>query len=538
MSGMVLVLGDSRDWREALAMDLTLDGIPAEEVGRVEQAEAKLRGVADAVAGVVIAAYGARPGGPQGAGSSVDAALAAGIRLCDAAPGVPMLFVAPVPSLLLTMYARQSKLAEIVPNEAPATIRDALARLRPAAAALAPPVGSSRCCATVEITVDVASISFVATINPGQEVIAQTRLPWDGLPRTRSWEGLFSNWRLMRPGPAGVPEPDANWPDMLRSVGEYIAAEVGLGKTEQARALERCLQRVSSLGNIHFRFTLPAGLMGNVPFDLVFDSDRNFFLREVAPVARRISLKDNERIRLPAPGTGRAALTGRVLCVLADAHGSLRIPGRSFLGRPSLEPRRLQHLRTELARAFAMRRGARLPRPVLLNLAKCASPLAALLGALRAGPWDIVHFAGHSVRDDSGEVLLVLPPGREESWPAAARVADFAQAAVEGRTGLVVLSSCESSTPDTVFRMAQAGAPAVIGFRWEVDDAEASMFTATLHEHLAAGMPLAQAYQAAVSRLRGDRLSSPTFASPILAVQDESWAVGGHPQAPRPRSAA
>jgi hypothetical protein len=74
-----------------------------------------------------------------------------------------------------------------------------------------------------------------------------------------------------------------------------------------------------------------------------------------------------------------------------------------------------------------------------------------------------------------------------------------------------------------VFRLSQAGIPAVIGFRWEVNDAEAAFFTGQVHKKLAEGVSLARAFHGAVSAARDEHPDSPTFVSPMLVVQDDEW---------------
>ena len=102
-------------------------------------------------------------------------------------------------------------------------------------------------------------------------------------------------------------------------------------------------------------------------------------------------------------------------------------------------------------------------------------------------------------------------------------IRDFAGWARDAGVQLVLLSSCESSTPEAVFRLAQAGIPAAIGFRWEVDDEEAAYFTGQLHELLAAGQSLARAFHAALCAVRKEYQGTPTFASPMLVVQNDEW---------------
>src|SRR6202011_5443879 len=72
-----------------------------------------------------------------------------------------------------------------------------------------------------------------------------------------------------------------------------------------------------------------------------------------------------------------------------------------------------------------------------------------------------------------------------------------------------------------VFRVAQEGVPAIIGFRWEVKTSEATQFTARLHQMLAGGAPLGRAYLDAVRVLTPD---CPAFHSAMLVVQQDPWA--------------
>jgi len=136
----------------------------------------------------------------------------------------------------------------------------------------------------------------------------------------------------------------------------------------------------------------------------------------------------------------------------------------------------------------------------------------------------ILHYAGHSIQADDGTIYLILPgtaPGRLLPVP----MSEFASWARKAGAQLVILSSCESSAPEAVFRLSQAGIPAVIGFRWVVNDTEAAAFTGHVHKALAEGVPLARAFHIAVSAVRTEYQGSPTFASPMLVVQDDEWAI-------------
>jgi CHAT domain-containing protein len=210
------------------------------------------------------------------------------------------------------------------------------------------------------------------------------------------------------------------------------------------------------------------------------------------------------------------------LFIRSQAHGSLVMEGRRFAGEAAFNAGHLSFIGEEIKQLKKARKAAQLAEPVVLTLSNRSAVVDDVLEKLAKGPWDIVHFAGHSVCADNGDVFLLLPGSR---GPVPMRVQDFAQAAKKGEVRLIILSSCESSSPDGIFRLAQAGVPAAIGFRWEVDDKEAAEFTAALHRALADDEPIGRAFHIAVQRLKAKHIDSPTFASPVLMVQDETWAV-------------
>ena len=102
-------------------------------------------------------------------------------------------------------------------------------------------------------------------------------------------------------------------------------------------------------------------------------------------------------------------------------------------------------------------------------------------------------------------------------------ISEFAVWARGAKVQLVLLSSCESSRPDSVFRLAQVGIPAAVGFRWEVEEKEAAHFSIELHSELAKKVPLARAFHSSVTAVKRNFPGSPTFASPMLVVQNDEW---------------
>jgi hypothetical protein len=101
MRNVVLLLGNSREWRTGLAMTLEGDDAVVEDVADLQQAEARLRTDPDSLAGVVIAAFGTRTTMPRRADASVDTALNAATVLRAVTPDIPLLFIAPIPDVRL-----------------------------------------------------------------------------------------------------------------------------------------------------------------------------------------------------------------------------------------------------------------------------------------------------------------------------------------------------------------------------------------------------------------------------------------------------
>jgi hypothetical protein len=345
-------------------------------------------------------------------------------------------------------------------------------------------------------------------------------------------EQKFKTWSLwQRNDPS--PRYTDDWPRTFREAGEDVAAELHYSADGLRKAIEQCIQDVKGFGRVYFRFNLLAADADSphpyvhVPFELLYDAAKQDFVRSLAPVARRICLKAAAMTATPLASA--QTFTGPVLFIRSDAHGSCLLPGTRFGGSPELVLAPLLSLDQEFASAETARAEAHPPGspPDLVALAAGMDAVAALRAKLGPPPPDvpgpqIVHFAGHSVQADDGTVYLILP-GREPGELMPLAIGDFAAWARDAGVQLVLLSSCQSSTPDAVFRLAQVGIPAAIGFRWEVQDDEAAFFTGQLHGMLAGAAPLADAFHAALSAVRTRYPKTPTFASPMLIVQNDEW---------------
>ncbi|MCK1481026.1 CHAT domain-containing protein [Bradyrhizobium sp. 197] len=412
---------------------------------------------------------------------------------------------------VLERFAASTENVEVIRDESIQSIHAAIVRMRKTNSKKQP-------WAEVDIHIGVESVGLRAVLANGQ-VLADNMAPSDIYAFLEDEQDEFQPWQLYKYDVPGGRLNDG-WPSRLRLVGERLHQYL----VRERQVIENCLNRVRKMDDIHFRFVTSHITFPDVPFEAMRDPDRAKYIRDMSPMARRILLSPSELTF----GEGTASefsastrLTGPLLVIQSNSGlGTLRVGRHTFDGVEARSFTRLPDLARELTLVQAARTQMNLspPETCLLEIGDdSANKLEAAIGD---GPWDIVHFCGHSVRADDKEVFLVLP-GRKAGELTSMSMSRFAQILRRGRVRLLVLCSCEGASSQGVFRVAQEGVPAAVGFRWEVKTSEATQFAEQLHQRLAGGAPLGRAYLEAVRKLTAD---SPAFLSTILAVQQDHWA--------------
>ena len=188
----------------------------------------------------------------------------------------------------------------------------------------------------------------------------------------------------------------------------------------------------------------------------------------------------------------------------------------------SLQRRTIEPLRTVVALALPSNDMARLPE-IEAELADvgAAYPSArrasrATLAELRSARADVLHIAGHTMREQgAGDQALVFADG-PASWKAIGAMAPL-------QARLVVLAACETlRRPEAAHTralslgaaFAAAGAHDVVGTLTPINDREARVLFRALHRHIAAGASPAAALRAA--QLEGLRSGSRAWESVAL----------------------
>jgi hypothetical protein len=519
----LLVVSADRFWIEALRAQFN-DCYRISPAATRAEAEALVSDLKIRFAGVLI--DGLLPSEDRSQRPNGDAALKLAVRLRARRRGLPVLFTAPVYIEVLQDYARGAqKNVRILQHEAatPEMIRAELAALLSRTARNRRSVNW----ATVDIDIETAKIRINVSLSNKQVLLDNYVAETTIRPHLEDWQREYADKQLY-----------------LRHKGELILLQdliahlyvIGermhqqLVSEKPREALEECLRRGLSMGDIHFRFCVGSAPFADVPFELLRDSDKKQFIRQVAPLARRIMLPPESEIVSADQAIGAGMrrpdihLTGPLLFIESDGHGTMSVGAHRFKKLPNFDANRIPDISGEFDDVSNARKQRQREKPTRCVLLYDGRSRQLIEQSVSSRKWDIIHYSGHSVRADDGEVFLVLPgsaPGQLSAMP----VAEFAKLAWN-HARLVVLSSCEGTSSGALFRLAQFQTPAVAGFRWEVMSGEARRFSKRLHEELASGKPLGRAYGSAVQDLGPD---CPAFMSAMLIVQQSVWAY------PRPR---
>jgi hypothetical protein len=464
---------------------------------------------------------GLLPGEDRSQRPNGDAALKLAVMLRARRRSLPVLFTAPIYVEVLQDYALGAqKKVRVLQHEAatPAMIRAELAGL------LKPTARNNKSVnwATVDIDIETEKIRISVSLSNRQVLLDNYVAETTIRPHLEDWQREYADKKLYLHH-QGELVLLTDLVAQLHIIGERLHQQ--LVSEEPRKALEECLRRGLTMGDIHFRFCVGTMPFADVPFEVLRDSEKKQFIRQIAPLARRIMLPPGseivsaERARAASRTRPDIRLTGPVLFIESDGRGTMIVGGHRFEGKPKFDVERIPNISEEFADINAAREQRQREPPTRCVLAYDGRARQQLERSVSSRNWDIIHYSGHSVRADDGEVFLVLPggaPGQLSALP----VSEFAKL-VWNRTRLVVMSSCEGTSSQALFRLAQFQAQAVAGFRWEVMSGEARRFSKRLHEELASGQPLGRAYGSAVQHLGPD---CPAFMSAMLIVQQSAWA--------------
>jgi len=106
-----------------------------------------------------------------------------------------------------------------------------------------------------------------------------------------------------------------------------------------------------------------------------------------------------------------------------------------------------------------------------------------LRAALTDNTWHLIHYAGHSYFDAPANTGYFFYPGKTRPVPVKSDVFSHTLR-FRNKTQFIYLSSCQSSGADFVLGLARQLIPAIVGFRWEIDDEQAAKHAKLFYEKL------------------------------------------------------
>jgi hypothetical protein len=302
--------------------------------------------------------------------------------------------------------------------------------------------------------------------------------------------------------------PWPRWKEELEALGGSLRKEI-CEKEEKFQTYFKCLLRKvhNNIQNTRIRFKLSLASKDDkdprarfsadlqaVVLEALLDDQRKFLMLQ-APVFRRLdpSVASDDEYQFPLFYRGNGEKPLKCLIIESDTQGIVE-----FDNTKTLET--LTHILSK----------DRLPEKI--------SFLDWVTTTLEEkGPWDLVHYAGHSMYDAEDRTGYVFFPG--EKIAKAVTIDQFSRHLRKAQVRFVYVSSCQSSRDDFVFQLANNLVPAILGFRWKIDDKEAKEYAMEFYQDLLKYHSLEQAFLEARKYVHEKYEDNRIWVSPLLVLQ-------------------
>ena len=311
------------------------------------------------------------------------------------------------------------------------------------------------------------------------------------------------------------------WKEALEDIGDDLMKEIF--RSKEAYAIFRGLRsKVGGLKNISIRFYVNRSMHPLILEALNEDSGghRNFWMLK-APICRKYSV-GIDKLRFMPLFEDEETRKKRLNCLVIEAD----VSGWADEIQKHLKP--LDNIKKESAtiqklwKKFNGKR--RLGKIDVLHEDVSADAVQAKLedGTV----WHIVHFAGHSFyvpdKDDPTQGTGFLAMQKDKDSKTRIQSVDirlFSNWLRKAKTRFIYLSSCESSNDDFVYELASNSIPAVLGFRWDLDDPKAAEHVKHFYKHLFAIKSLEYAFLHTRQDMHGQYKEHNIWAAPMLMMQ-------------------
>jgi hypothetical protein len=338
-------------------------------------------------------------------------------------------------------------------------------------------------------------------------------------------------------------EGNSNWLTDLTHIGRELCAMIFKRQDAFTDIFDSAVKKVGGIDRIRFSFdisrkhyslAIEALIESSIESSRSASNELPFWMLQ-SPIYRSLSLPDPLHAlgEQPRPRLFQdAAQPINCLIIQADARGRPGVPGAdfpSFLQLPNIlkECDDIESLLNRHKKSWHIGELKRLTQKDR-DRGRYHSFAEYARATLAEKNWHIVHFCGHSyyqqpeISDGLGAGWLIFPGRRPDAIP----VDEFAYWLKAAQ--FVFLSSCESSKEAFAFELAKNKIPAVLGFRWRVDDFDVPNFAKSFYQNLFRHKSIDFAFLEArkVTKKRCG-VNNQIWAAPMLVMQQPMAASAG-----------
>ncbi len=312
---------------------------------------------------------------------------------------------------------------------------------------------------------------------------------------------------------------DAGWTTLMERVADQLHKLLFHGGLQNTMLWDHFTEMRNTVGgteNVRIFFTA-SPQAEPIVFEALRGADKDFWMLK-APITRQYNVAGDQRPLFKDEKSRR----GPINCLIVQAD-----PEAGTIDEPRWRGalKALPEVRAEADEIVRILEAAKaselgIGRVEHLRISRSDDePLQTVLRALDDGTvWHLVHFAGHGVLDIDRRPGLVLVARDGGVLPLDALTAKLR------RTQLLFVSSCRSADSAFLMRIVDNVLPAVLGYRWPVQDFGAARFAAAFYQALfKRGAASFKSLEYAILEARkvayGNRADEITWASPLLVTQ-------------------
>ncbi len=305
------------------------------------------------------------------------------------------------------------------------------------------------------------------------------------------------------------------WEKELKRIGRDLFAELFQNNWILSKPFLKFMAKIVPEKQFRFKFKVGKTVYP-VLLEALFEEDEGFFWMLRYPICRQVAVSgEYHQLFMDRSGNPR---TINCLIIKSDVH--------EYVDRFDARFQKLYNIEKEadFLNTFLSKRQKELGigTVTLLEEPDPGSTFSkTLCRVLSEESYHLVHYAGHSYYDADAKKGYIILPG--EDYPEVVDIEELSIWLRKAKTQFVFLSSCHSSEEDFVFELASKKIPAILGFRWDIDDERASEYAESFYRHLFHKTnSLEYALLEARKEFYDNNHLDPIWAAPMLVLQTSS----------------